>query len=469
MRVIKMFIGRKQELNFLEDKYRAAGGQLVVLYGRRRVGKTELLRNFCRDKNHIFYTCTEIPDEQQLRSFSQRVLEKNPAAAKYLTSFAGWEQAWQSLGEAADEQRLVVVIDEFPYMARGNDAIPSILQKLWDETLRRHNLLLILCGSAMSFMEKEVLSEKNPLYGRASGILKLQEMDFYDAAQFFPRYNIFDKIGAYAVLGGIPHYLRQFDDSLPLGVNIQRHILTRGSILYSEVEFLMRQELREISVYNAIIEAVALGNTKLNDIYQKTQIDRSKLSVYLKNLIDLGILCREFPVAASIKERAASQRGLYQVTDNFFRFWYAFVFPNLSELEAGASEGIYRYIVEPDLERYASVTFEKVCQQYLRVLNRRGQLPFYFTSMGRWWNKTDEIDILAVGADKKMALVGECKYKRPPVEVKDIKRLQDKRLDFQSDIVYYFFAKSGYTAAARQYAAERGVRLIAAEELDLFK
>lgn len=215
-------------------------------------------------------------------------------------------------------------------MLKGNNAIPSILQKLWDEVLKQSNVMLILCGSAISFIEKEVLAEKNPLYGRATGILKMQAMDFYSAQQFFPNYSIEDKITAYAILGGIPHYLKQFSYKYSLGENIVRNILSRGSVLYSEVEFLMRQELRETSVYNAVIEAVALGNTQLNDIYQKTQIDKSKLSVYLKNLLELGILCREFSVDANIKEQANTQRGLYKVTDNFFVFWYAFVFPNLS-------------------------------------------------------------------------------------------------------------------------------------------
>ena len=219
-----MFIGRQQELRFLENKYKNADGQLLVVYGRRRVGKTEILRRFCDNKEEIFFTCTEIPDEQLLRSFSQRLLEKNPEAAKYITSFGTWEQALQSLGDIKTTTKLVIVIDEFPYMARGNSAIPSILQKVWDETLKYKNIMLILCGSAMSFMEKEVLSEKNPLYGRATGILKIQAMDFFDAAKFFPRYSIDEKIQAYAILGGIPHYLKQFDSSISIAENLKNKI-----------------------------------------------------------------------------------------------------------------------------------------------------------------------------------------------------------------------------------------------------
>lgn len=460
-----MFIGRQAELNFLEERYNDASAQFVVLYGRRRLGKTELLRQFSKSKDCIFYTCTEIPDDQQLAAFSQRVLEKNPVAARYIKSFSSWEQAFLSLQELYTEKKLVVVIDEFPYMVRGNSSIPSLLQKLWDEQLRAANVMFIICGSAMSFMKKEILAEKNPLYGRATGILKLQEMDFYDAQQFFPSYTTNDKILAYAVLGGVPHYLKQFSDKLSISENIIRTVLTRGSVLYSEVEFLMRQELRETSVYNAIIEAVALGNTKLNDIHQKTQIEKSKLSVYLKNLLELGILCKEFSVDANIKEQANVQRGLYKVTDNFFRFWYAFVFPNISELEAGDAEGIYKYVVERELERYTSYVFEDVCQQYLRRQNRLHLLPFYFTKIGRWWNKTDEIDIMAVNYQKTDIILGECKYKQSVVDVKDLKHLQAKQSLNNKNICYYFFSKSGYTQSAREYARQEGMQLVTLEEL----
>ncbi len=189
--------------------------------------------------------------------------------------------------------------------------------------------MIVLCGSAMSFIEKELLAEKNPLYGRATGIYKMTEMGFYEAARFFPDYSAKDKVLAYAVLGGILHYLGQFNPGLSVEENIKRNILTKGAVLYSEAEFLLHQELRETPVYNSIIEAVALGNTKLNDISQKSLVENtSKTSVYLRNLIELGIVRREFSVDTGTKERANTNRGTYRLTDNFFRFWYAFGFAN---------------------------------------------------------------------------------------------------------------------------------------------
>lgn len=462
-----MFIGRQDELQFLEEKYHSKDGQLVVIYGRRRVGKTETIRKFCENKKSIFYTCIECPDDKQLASFSNKILQTGIPASQYIKSFSDWEQAFRSILEIPGEEKKILVIDEFPYMVRNNNSIPSILQSLWDEVLKDKNVMIILCGSAMSFIEKEILSEKNPLYGRATGILKMNEMSFYDAVQFVPKYTIEEKIITYAVLGGIPHYLKQFDDNVSLAENIQKNILQRGSILYSEVEFLLRQELREISVYNIIIEAIALGNTKLNDIHQKTQVEKTKLSAYLKNLMDLRVVSREFSVEDGVKEKANIQRGLYRVTDNFFRFWYAFVFPNVSELEAGDCKGVYEYAVKPRLEEYTSYIFEDVCKEYLRMKNRREELPFHFTRIGRWWNKTDELDVVAVDYERKNYILGECKFKKSTFGISDFKKMKEKFVPGIADgnIYYWVFSKGGFTKEVVEAKKEYMLELIELHEM----
>ena len=455
-----MFIGRKQELQFLEDKYNSKGGQLIVLYGRRRVGKTETLREFCKGKRHIFYSCREVSDKLQLRSFSEKLLKENIPAASYVKEFSKWETALKSVFDLPyGEEKKLLIIDEFPYMCRGNESIPSVLQNLWDELFKDENVMIVLCGSAMSFIEKELLAEKNPLYGRATGIYKMEAMGFYDAVQFFPDYSDRDKIIAYSILGGIPHYLRQFDADLTLAENIKRNILTKGCVLYSEVEFLLRQELRETPLYNSIIEAVALGNTKLNDISVKSLVDdTSKTSVYLKNLIELEIIKREFSVDDGSKERANTNRGLYRLTDNFFRFWYAFVFTNYSELESGDTDGVFEYAIKPNLHEFASFAFEDVCREYIRKMQRAGKLPFRYQRMGRWWGKTTvrrkdktevqetEIDLLAVSQKADQYLVGECKFKGRPFSFAEYldtsaKLSQQKE---KAEFFYYLFSESGF-------------------------
>ena len=462
-----MFIGREQELQFLEDKYTTPGGQLIVLYGRRRIGKTETLRKFCEGKPHIFYSSREISDYKQLTAFSERILRAGSPAARYINAFPDWETAIRGFAELpGEETRKLLVIDEFPYMCKGNPSIPSILQSLWDEMLKSQNVMIVLCGSSMSFIEKEILSAENPLYGRATGIYRMNELPFYDAVKFFPAYSPQDKILAYSMLGGIPHYLRQFNPSLSLKENIINNILTKGCVLYSEVEFLARQELREPAMYNTLIEAVALGNTQLNDIYTKTQIDKPKISVYLKNLIELGILEREFSVFSGDKEKAASTRGLYSVADNFFRFWFRFVAVNLSDLETGDAEGVYDHAVQQNLGDFASHTFERVCLEFIRRKNRNGELRFRVAKLGRWWGKAPqtvvsddgktkqisvetEIDIVATDSSMKNYLLCECKFRNAKTDFVDLNLLKQKStiVNQGAEVQYMLFSKSGYSEA----------------------
>ena len=479
-----MFIGREAELKFLNDKYTDAGGQLIVLYGRRRVGKTETLREFCKGKPHVFFSCTQTTDPVQLRNFSSRMLKENIPAKNYITEFADWEKAFRAVLDLPyGDQKKLLVIDEFPYMCRGNKSIPSILQNLWDAELRNSNVMIILCGSAMSFIEKELLAEKNPLYGRATGIYKMKEMGFYDAAKFFPDYSARDKVLTYAVLGGIPHYLRQWNPKLSVDENIKRNILTKGCILYSEVEFLLHQELRETPIYNSIIEAVALGNTKLNDISQKSLVeDTSKTSVYLKNLIGLGIVDREFSVDAKTKEQANSNRGIYRLTDNFFRFWYAFGFANFSLLEDGDVDGVYEYVVKPALHEFASFAFEDVCREFVREMQKKNELPFRYSKMGRWFGKTTvrdektanglrtaetEIDLLAVDRDAKQYLVGECKFKRTPFSYAEYLDTTAKLAPLKETAKFYYalFSESGFDKRVTDCATGEKTQLYSLDQI----
>lgn len=458
-----MFIGRETELRFLKDKYEEKKGQLIVLYGRRRVGKTETLREFCKDKPHIFFSCTQSTDGVQLARFSKQLLREDIPAKQYIAKFADWEKAFHSILDLPyGEKKKLIVIDEFPYMCKGNKSIPSILQNLWDAELKDSNVMIILCGSAMSFIEKELLAEKNPLYGRATGIYKMNRMGFYDAARFFPNYSARERVLAYAVLGGIPHYLNQFNPELSVAENIKCNILKKGSVLYSEVDFLLHQELRETMIYNSIIEAVALGNTKLNDISQKSLVeDTAKTSVYLKNLMELGIIEREFSVDIGTKEKANTNRGIYRLKDNFFRFWYSFGFANLSQLEDGDVEGVYRYLVEPALHEFASLTFEDVCKEFVRELQKKNALPFRYVKMGRWMGKTTvrdkndesrlrtaetEIDLLGISRGAKEYLVGECKFKRSPFAYSEYLDTVAKLTPLKDKAKFYYalFSESGF-------------------------
>lgn len=483
-----MFIGREAELTFLNDKYEEKKGQLIVLYGRRRVGKTETLREFCKDKPHIFFSCTQSTDRVQLAKFSQQILKEDIPAKQYITEFSDWEKAFHAVLDLPyGAKKKLIVIDEFPYMCRANKSIPSVLQNLWDAEFKKSNVMIILCGSAMSFIEKELLAEKNPLYGRATGIYKMKEMGFYDAVKFFPDYSDRDKVFAYAALGGIPHYLNQWSPDLSVAENIKRNILTKGCVLYSEVDFLLHQELRETPVYNSIIEAVALGSTKLNDISQKSLVeDTSKTSIYLRNLIELGIVEREFSVDAGTKEKANSQRGIYRLTDNFFRFWYAFGFANYSQLEDGDVEGVYNYIVEPAIHEFASLAFEDICREFVKEMQKKNALPFRYARMGRWMGKTTvrdekakgglriaetEIDLLAVDRSAKEYLVGECKFRNSPFSYSEYLDTAAKLtpLKQNASFCYALFSENGFDEKIIKESDTPNLRLYPLEAIVNYK
>ncbi len=456
-----MFIGREKELKFLSDKYNEDKAQLIVLYGRRRVGKTETLKKFSESLPHVFFSCRECTDKLQLKNFSDKLLSQRLPQSQYLTEFQTWEAAFRAILDLPyGNAKKLVIIDEFPYMCSSNPGIPSLLQTLWDELFKTENVMIILCGSSMSFIENDLLAEKNALYGRATGIYKMQAMDFYDAAKFFPSYSPEDKILAYSVLGGMPHYLSQFNPNITFSDNIKQNILTKGCVLYSEVEFMLHQELRETQTYNSIIQAVALGNTKLNDISQKSLInDKPKTSTYLKHLTELGIIEKEFSVLSPTKEAANSNRGLYRISDNFFRFWYTFAFTNLSSLETDDVDGVYTYAIEPALNHFASYTFEDICRTFISKLQIQGSLPFRYTKIGRYFGKSltpapggkssgeTEIDLLAFSADHRTFIAGECKYKDTPFPYSDYQSLVTKCTGLNAKPYYALFSKSGFSPA----------------------
>ena len=350
---------------------------------------------------------------------------------------------------------------------RSDKSLPSLIQNLWDHVLRHANIMLILCGSSMSFIEKEILSEKSPLYGRATGILKVNPMPYWDAAQFFPNYSPADNALTFAVLGGMPHYLAQFDPDEDVATNIQQRILRRGSALYSEVEFLMHQEFREPATYNTILHAVALGATQLNDIAQRAALSAAATSTYLKNLVEVSIAEREFPVDAKPVEESKIMRGLYRISDNFFRFWYAFVAPNRSDLELGDIGGVYAYDIEPTLHDFAGMPFERICEQWLRRRNMRRQLPFHASHIGRWWDAHNEIDLVAADKSAAHLLACECKFRNKPMDIPMLRALQEKALRLKGqERECMLFSLGGFSPELSKLAKEDGsLQLVGIDDL----
>lgn len=439
-----MFIGRERELASLNKLYLSDKFEFAVIYGRRRVGKTALINQFIKDKRAIYFMGVESNAKQNLENFSKNVLEFG-MSIQGDTAFASFQAALEYVFKLAEEERLILAIDEYPYVARSSKSLASTLQLLIDKYKDSSKLMLILCGSSMSYIEDHVLAYKAPLYGRRTAQMKLLPFDFFDTCQYFQDFSDEDKALIYGIVGGTPQYLLQMDDRLSIEDNIKNTFLNPTSSLFEEPENLLKQEVREPAFYNAIITAIATGASRMAEISTKVGEDTSVCASYLKNLMTLGLIQKELPYGEK-----TSRKSIYSLSDNMFRFWYRFVPENHSIIGRGAADLAYKRI-EPCLSDYMGKVFEEICKQYLWKLLLNGQSPVEFKELGRWWG-TDpstrsqtEIDIMGE-QDKNTALFAECKWTNEKVDVGVLKTLIKRSQLFHYDNVHlYLFAKSGFT------------------------
>ncbi|MDR1940682.1 MAG: ATP-binding protein [Clostridiales bacterium] len=460
--------GRKRELTAMERSFNRPGFKFAVIYGRRRVGKTSLIAEFIREGNKkaIYYMATEQNDGANLKDFSEAVFELYPSGRAIADGFLTWDKAFEYIAAQAAGENIVVAIDEFPYLAGANKAISSILQRRIDLTLSKTNIMLILCGSSMSFMENQVLGYKSPLYGRRSEQYKITPLDYYDSAEFFAGAAVEQKLIGYAVTGGIPQYLNIIGRYKTVTEGIRESFFDKFGSLYEEPQNLLKQELREPAVYNTIIASIANGASKLNEIATKSGEDNSKCGKYIKGLISLGIIEKETPIGT-----AKGRNGVYRLKDNMYRFWYRFVPENLSNIESGKSEHVYDKKVAPFLPEYMGHIFEDVCKQYMIRQNANGSLPFVFDAIGRWWGnnpvlkREEEIDLVAVSKDA--AIFGECKWRNEKAGVEILDDLKRKAVLFKAQNAYYYiFSKSGFSDALKASASkDGGISLIGLNDL----
>lgn len=455
-----MFIGREQELHTLNKLYNSGRFEFVVIYGRRRVGKTALISEFTKDKDTIFFTGVETNAKQNLDNFSRCIMEYNTGMVVD-SSFLSFQSALEYVFELAKVKRIVLVIDEYPYVARASKSLASTLQLLIDKNKDNSKLFIILCGSSMSYMDDHVLAYKAPLYGRRTAQFKIKPFDFFESCRCFEKLSGVDKALAYGIVGGTPQYLMQLDDNLSIEENIKNTHLNPSSFIFEEPNNLLKQEVREPAIYNAVITAIAAGCSKMNEISNKIGEDTSVCATYIKNLIALGIVKKESPYGEK-----SSRKTIYSIEDNMFRFWYRFVPENTSIISRGAIDLAYRRIA-PDLSSYMGGVFEEICKQYLWKLLLKGECSINFSDIGRWWGtnpKTksqEEIDIM--GTDKDSALFGECKWTNEKIGLGVLETLVERgRLFNYEQKYFYLFAKTGYTKACLDRAAEMGnVTLIA--------
>jgi len=450
------FINREEELSFLEEAWQSPKAQFVVLWGKRRVGKTELVKKFISDKPHIYFLSESTHDREQLSRFSTALGKFFQEPLLTTRGFAGWEESFEYVRDK--KKKFVLVIDEFPYLIQSNPAIPGLFQKAWDEYWSKSGILLILLGSSIAMMESEVLGYKSPLYGRRTGQWRVEPMDFGAVSRFRSTASFEDRMFHYALAGGIPAYWLQFDREKDFAHNLKMRVLKKGQALYDEVEFILREELREPRYYFALLQAVAQGKRKLSEIVNATGISQPTANKYLGVLADLGIVEREIPVTED--KPLKSKKGLYRITDEFFGFWFSFIFPRRAELEMGMADAVLKDIIG-QMPRHVSTVYEKIARETLR---KHTDLLFPFSAIGRWWDKNEEIDLVAVNPALNSILFCEVKWSEKPVGVDIYEALRAKakliawgkkdRKEF-----YCLFSKKGFTDAMMRQARKDGVTL----------
>jgi len=460
-----MFHCRKTELYELNKRYEKGNFECVVIYGRRRVGKTALINEFCKDKHVIFFSALNASSEENLLALSKAIYEKKYSGSE-TPVFQSYDAALSEITRLSEQERLVFVIDEYPYLAKAEESISSRLQHIIDHVWQKGKLFLILCGSSMSFMEYQVLGYESPLYGRRTAQFKIQALTYKEITAFHPNLDKEQQALLYGITGGIPHYINKLEIENDIDTALMENLFNSAGYLFEEPENLLKQELREPAMYNSIISAVASGASKLNEIATKVRVETGVCTKYIKVLQELGILKKETPVTEK-----QGKKTIYLICDNFFRFWYRFVPQNASAIQSGRIDRIYDIAMKQYFSNYMGLVFEQMCREYL--LRYDENVPMLLSEVGQWWGtdprkkKEVQIDIVGTPVEGKEYLIGSCKYKNEPVGVEELELLREYAAVFGygTKYHYYIFSKSGFTDGLKEMEKQGEVRLVSLEEM----
>ncbi len=450
----EIFIGRKKEIDLLEILYNSNKFEMLILHGRRRVGKSYLLGHFTKlhQGNVVYFTADKSSEKINVRNFCSE-LNTVLNAGDFINSFEKWSDVYSFLDNFDLNKRLVIIIDEFTYLYNSNPAFDSGLQNAIDRILKKKNIFLILCGSEISVIEDIIDDSTKPLYGRKTADLKLLPFTYKEARDFFPKYNEEQVVTVYSIVGGIPLYLSLFDDNLTIKENIVKNCLSTTGYLFNEIETLLRMELKETHFYKNIMLAINSGASTLNTIKDKVGEESAKIAKYLGVLANLGFIKKEIPCG----EKGKSRNSIYSISDNYFAFYFEFIFKKHNMLNGLIKPDLYydKEITKQRLNTYIGYRFEGVCETYLKEQFYEGKMSFFAEDLGRWWGnnpvlkKQEEIDILAIDSDN--ALFCECKFTEEKFDEKQLKDLQDSSLCIhRSNKSFIIFSKNGVTSGVEK-------------------
>ena len=461
---MEKFVDREEEMMTLQSEYERPGSSLVILYGRRRVGKTALISEFIKGKNALFFLASEESEAQNRTAFKEKAADFTGNELLRQFDAKSWDILFQTIMQTPFQEKPIIVIDEFQYIGKSNPAFPSIFQRIWEEQLKDRSVMVILCGSLISMMESQTLSYSSPLYGRRTAQIRLKQIPFRYYHEFFPDKSPRELVEYYSVTGGVPKYIELFSESDDIYHAIQKNILNRSGYLYDEPHFLLQQEVSEIGNYFSIIRAIAAGNSKLSAISTVLEVKSTSLTKYLKTLIDLDILEREVPVTEENPEK--SKKGLYKIKDNYLRFWFAFIYPNMSFIESGNSAIVLNKIRKSMVSSHTAFVYEDVCREQMWNLNANDAWSFHFSKLGRWWDSRNEIDIAATDPDGSNLILGECKFWQEPVGSNILYALEQKAatVEWRKDRRHTWlilFSAAGFTDELKEIAKSRSDLILA--------
>jgi len=451
-----LFIGRDRELNTLQELYEKDGFGMSVIYGRRRIGKSTLIVEFLKDKKSIFYTATKVGKEKNLELFSKQVLTVLDPAFEDAV-FSSVEAVFDIITQKMPDEKLILVIDELPYWAEKDEALLSVMQKYIDTKWNQKNLMIILCGSALSFMENKVLSEKSPLFGRRDSQIRLETFSYREAALFVPDYSVEDKAICYGITGGVAKYLSLIDGGKSLDDNIKKLFFRPDGYLYDETRNLLTQEFSDITLVNNVIEQVASGENTVNGIAGKVGEKEPTVLYTLEKLIRVGLVEKK----KCLTEEKNKKKTQYVLKDYMFKFWYDFIPKAHSVIEMGQGDLYYEKAVKPKLHSFMGSIFEEMCRYYTLEQGIQGRFDSFLTQVGSWWGveqvenqigervqQSADIDVLAISETDKTAVVGECKFRNEKIDKKVYDTLL-RRAGLVSGkyrvTKSLFFSLSGYT------------------------
>ena len=463
------FMGREAELNLLDRLWARPNATLLILYGRRRVGKTRLLTYWLQQagadesgqpqpgRRVLYWVAEPSSALDQLRSFSQAIYNfanpNAPAPADF--TYANWNQAWQQVAVLAQSERLALLVDEFTYLLEIDPSIAGQLQNLWDHTLSHTNLFLVICGSHLGMMLRHTLSYQAPLYGRAAAQLRLQPLPFGMTARYFPGFDADERVAIYAIWGGIPAYWERVDPGLTLSDNIRNELLTANNLMQAEPRLLLQDFVNDPHNYVGILRAIANDARTQKEIATFTGLVQGHISQYLSILQEAGFVERRAPVTQAERSRL----GRYHITDPYLRFYYRFLANRQTQLALGVQEQSLAEIGRHLRDFIGANTWEEICREWLLRASANHTLPFVVDQVGSAWTRGAQVDVVGINSMEKLLVLGECKWGLEPVGRSVLTAVVDKTTEVapsqgQWQVYYLGFARDGWTAASHAFAQE---------------